>query len=137
MAFKSDSGNISILFLVILSLLFVFFIFLFDCLNIFITREKTKNVSDSLSLAISQNVLSFKQDEIDNILLAHPDFKKVDDVNVKLDYDEVTVKCSKKISTLIIGKLFLIDSVSSISKTKIIYPWDEYFEDCKRYKFEY
>jgi len=137
MIFKSDAGNISILFLVILSLLLVFFIFLFDCLNIFITRERTKNASDSLSLAISQNVLSFKQDNINDILLAHPDFKKIDDVNVKLSYDEVTVKCSKKINTLIIGKLFFIDSVSSISKTKITYPWDEYFGDCKRYKFEY
>jgi len=135
---NNRKGNISILALV--SVIFIAFLFLlvFDLCQIFVARENTKNSSDAASLAVAQNLVFFESKNLKEI--AQKVVKKNNCILVDCiyDYDEVVVIAEEKLNFILISKFTSkYNRVQSISKTKVIYPWDRRFGFCKYYKFDY
>jgi hypothetical protein len=135
---ENNKGNISILAL----FLIMFFAFLFmvciDLCRIYIARELTKNAADAVSLSIAQNLLFFENYDYKNAAEEISGKNKCELVQCCLDYDEVVVVTGKKLNFILIDKFFPEScTVKSISKTKIIYPWDDYFGFCKNYEFNF
>jgi hypothetical protein len=133
-----DKGNISMLAL----LLTMFFAFLFmvciDLCRIYIARELTKDAADAASLSIVQNLLFFENFDYKNAAEEISSKNKCDLVECYLDYDEVVVIMEKKLNFILINKFFSEScTVKSISKARIIYPWDDYFGFCKNYEFNF
>jgi hypothetical protein len=133
-----NHGNISILAL----LLTVFFAFLFmgciDLCRIYIARELTKAAADAAALSIAQNLLFFENFDYENAAEEISNKNKCDLVECYLDYDEVVVIMGKKLNFILINKFFQEScTVRSTSKTKVIYPWDDYFGFCKKYEFNF
>ena len=134
----NSKGNISMLAL----FLTMFFAFLFmvciDLCRIYIARELTKDAADAASLSIAQNLLFFENFDYINAAEEISSKNKCDLVECYLDYDEVVVIMGKKLNFILIDKFFPEScTVKSISKTKIIYPWDDYFGFCKNYEFNF
>ena len=134
----NNKGNISILIL----FLTMFFAFLFmvciDLCRIYIARELTKDAADAASLSIAQNLLFFENFDYKNAAEEISSKNKCELVQCYLDYDEVVVIMEKKLNFILIDKFFPEScTVKSISKTKIIYPWDDYFGFCKNYEFNF
>ncbi|MBU4293961.1 MAG: Tad domain-containing protein [Actinobacteria bacterium] len=133
-----DKGNISMLAL----FLTIFFAFIFmvciDLCRIYIARELTKGAADAASLSIAQNLLFFENFDYKNAAEEISSKNKCELVECYLDYDEVVVSMEKKLNFILINKFFPEScTVKSISKTKIIYPWDDYFGFCKNYEFNF
>ena len=134
----NSKGNISMLAL----FLTMFFAFLFmvciDLCRIYIARELTKDAADAASLSIAQNLLFFENFDYKNAAEEISSKNKCGLVECYLDYDEVVVIMEKKLNFILIDKFFPEScTVKSISKTKIIYPWDDYFGFCKNYEFNF
>ena len=135
---NKNKGNISMLAL----FLTMFFAFLFmvciDLCRIYIARELTKGAADAASLSIAQNLLFFENFDYKNAAEEISSKNKCELVECYLDYDEVVVIMEKKLNFILIDKFFPEScTVKSISKTKIIYPWDDYFGFCKNYEFNF
>jgi len=135
---RNSKGNISMLAL----FLTMFFAFLFmvciDLCRIYIARELTKDAADAASLSIAQNLLFFENFDYKNAAEEISSKNKCELVECYLEYDEVVVIMEKKLNFILINKLFPEScTVKSISKTKIIYPWDDYFGFCKNYDFNF
>jgi hypothetical protein len=133
-----DNGNISMLAL----FLTMFFAFLFmvciDLCRIYIARELTKDAADAASLSITQNLLFFENFDYKNAAEEISSKNRCDLVECYLDYDEVVVIMGKKLNFILINKFFPEScTVKSISKARIIYPWDDYFGFCKNYEFNF
>ena len=134
----NSKGNISMLAL----FLTMFFAFLFmvclDLCRIYIARELTKDAADAASLSIAQNLLFFENFDYENAAEEISSKNKCGLVECYLDYDEVVVIMEKKLNFILIDKFFPEScTVKSTSKTKIIYPWDDYFGFCKNYEFNF
>ncbi len=131
-------GNITIITLIITITILIIFISFFDLCRIFIAREETKNAADAVSLAISQNLIFFEKKEIKEIaykVLSKYDCELID---CQIAYDEVVVIVGKKINLIILDKFNQKYSVvNSISRAKVIYPWDKSFNYCKYYKYNH
>ncbi|HUW72383.1 MAG TPA: Tad domain-containing protein [Methanosarcinales archaeon] len=135
---ESNKGNISMLAL----LLTIFFAFLFmaciDLCRIYIARELTKDAADAASLSIAQNLLFFENFDYINAAEEISSKNRCELVKCYLEYDEVVVIMEKKLNFILIDKFFPEScTVKSTSKTKIIYPWDDYFGFCKNYDFNF
>ena len=135
---ENNRGNISMLAL----FLTVFFAFLFmvciDLCRIYIARELTKDAADAASLSIAQNLLFFENFDYENTAEEISGKNKCELAKCYLEYDEVVVIMEKKLNFILIKKFFPEScTVKSISKTKIIYPWDDYFGFCKNYEFNF
>lgn len=120
----------------------MFFAFLFmvctDLCRIYIARELTKDAADAASLSIAQNLLFFENFDYRNAAEEISSKNKCDLVECYLDYDEVVVSMEKKLNFILIDKFFPEScTVKSISKARIIYPWDDYFGFCKNYEFNF
>ena len=134
----NSKGNISMLAL----FLTMFFAFLFmvsiDLCRIYIARELTKSAADAASLSIAQNLLFFENFDYKNAAEEISGKNKCDLVECYLDYDEVVVIMERKLNFILINKFFPEScTVRSISKARIIYPWDDYFGFCKNYEFNF
>jgi hypothetical protein len=134
----NSKGNISMLAL----FLTMFFAFLFmvciDLCRIYIARELTKDAADAASLSIAQNLLFFENFDYKNAAEEISSKNKCELVECYLDYDEVVVVMGKKLNFILINKFFPESCiVKSISKARIIYPWDDYFGFCKNYEFNF
>jgi hypothetical protein len=134
----NSKGNISMLAL----FLIMFFAFLFmiciDLCRIYIARELTKNAADAATLSIAQNLLFFENFDYKNIAEELSNKNKCELVECYLDYDEVIVIVGKKLNFILINKIFPVScTVKSVSKARIIYPWDDYFGFCKNYEFNF
>ncbi len=132
------NGNISILAL----FLTMFFAFLFmiciDLCRIYIARELTKNAADAASLSIAQNLLFFENFDYKNTAEDISSKNKCELAECFLYYDEVVVIMEKKLNFILINKFFPEScTVKSISKARIIYPWDDYFGFCENYEFNF
>jgi uncharacterized membrane protein len=135
---KRSNGNISIFSLILTLIFALLFLLLIDFCRIFIAREITKKASDAAALAVAQNLVFFHN--FDCRMIA----EKVTAENncylagYDLSYDEVTIVTGKEMKFILIDK-FLPKScvIQSVSKTKVIYPWDDFFGYCKFYKFNY
>jgi len=134
----NSKGNISMLAL----FLTMFFAFLFmvciDLCRIYIARELTKDAADAASLSIAQNLLFFENFDYKNAAEEISSKNKCGLVECYLDYDEVVVIMEKKLNFILIDKFFPEScTVKSISKARVIYPWDDYFGFCKNYEFNF
>lgn len=134
----NNKGNISMLAL----FLTMFFAFLFmaciDLSRIYVAREITKGAADAASLSIAQNLLFFENFDYKNTAEEISNKNKCDLVECYLDYDEIVVIMEKKLNFILINKFFPENCIiQSISKAKIIYPWDDYFGFCKNYEFNF
>ncbi|MEA2016684.1 MAG: Rv3654c family TadE-like protein [Actinomycetota bacterium] len=131
-------GNISFISAVILVILSILFLVVFDLCRIFIVREETKKASDAASLAAAQNLLFFDSSKCCEIAGRVAELNNCKMVDCSFDYDCVTVEVKKNINFAVLGGLMKESgTVSSESRAKVLYPWDEYFGYCDYYKFSY
>ncbi len=132
-------GSVNILVLFIIIFICIFLIIIFDCSIIFIKREKTENIAEMISLAVSQELLFFKNYESDilNILAAQEEILKNYEIKIKISEDEVEVSATTPLNLMFMGKTLNKNNITSTAITKILYPWDETFDFCKKYKFQF
>ncbi|MFO7929106.1 MAG: pilus assembly protein TadG-related protein [Candidatus Humimicrobiaceae bacterium] len=134
----SIKGNITIITLVATLVLLLVFLSLFDLCRVFIAREKTKNAADAAALAVSQNLIFFEKEDIESIALKVLSQYNCQLVSYRVSYDEVIIVAGKKLDFLIIDKfIHKYDVIKSISKAKVIYPWDKKLNYCEYYQFKY
>lgn len=136
---KNENGNISITVLVFMIFICFFLIIILDFSCIFVKREKTENVAEMLSLAISQELLSFKHNDINIEDILSAEYKNIEnyEIDINISYDEVIVTAKAPLNLLFADKLLKKNSISSTATSKIIYPWSEDFDFCKRYRFSF
>jgi len=135
---KNTKGNLSILMAFLTLIAAILFVSVFDIFSLYIAREHTKNASDSIALALAQNLLFFDEDEI--IMIADEISKKNDCEidSVKLGYEEIAVTTVKKVKFLFAGVVLKnSDTVYSTSRVKVTYPWDERFKNCDWFEFDF
>ena len=133
-----SSGNISILALAAVLITGFTMAALFDCCRIFAARSQAKNASDSITLAIAQNLLFFDEESMLEIAKDIAYRSNCNITEVQVTYDEVTVKIEKSVHFILIDKLGYWDcKVFSSSSSKVIFPWDQVWGMCDIYKFEY
>lgn len=131
-------GNISIFALVLVVMFSFLLLLVFDLCKIFVVREITKRASDSAALSSAQNLIFFEDINLDYIAKKIAEENGCRLVKCKASYDEVIVVVEKDINFLLVSYFIpLGDKVQSVSKVKVIYPWDSRFGFCKSYKFEY
>jgi len=130
-----ESGNISLLTVIITLVAVLLFLAIFDMLKIFICREETKKASEAICLAIAQDKLFFQEDDIPETITSLKNNCRLNDISI--GYDEVYAVAEKQVELLLLDifsrKGFYIRSGT---KVKIIYPW-EGNSDCQSYSFHY
>jgi len=91
-----------------------------------------------LSLAISQELLCFNNntDILDILNVGYQSIKDYE-IDIRIDYDEVIVKAKTPLNLIFVNRLLKKNSISSTSVSKILYPWSEDFDLCKKYKFNF
>ncbi|HAX17285.1 MAG TPA: hypothetical protein DCY00_01630 [Actinobacteria bacterium] len=136
---KNENGSISIIMPVFIILICIFMIIVFDFSKIFIKREKTENIAEMLSLAVSQELLSFRNNNIhiSDILGTDQESLKDYEIDIRVDYDEVIVTAKTPLNLVFIDRLLQAESISSTSVSEILYPWSDDFDFCKKYKFNF
>jgi len=136
--FRKSGGNISILVLTLLLLSGFILALLFDYCRIFNARTQAKNASDSAALAISQNLIFFDEENILEIVEAIVHHNDCNIIKVNIEYNEAIVEVTRVVNFILIDKLGFQDCrVFSSSSSRVIYPWDQVWEACGMYKFEY
>jgi len=131
-------GNISFLTMAVTVFLSILFVVIFDICQIFIAREETKNASDAASLAAAQNLLFFDSSRCCEIAGEVVELNGCSMTGCSSGYDETVVEAEKSVRFIILDKLFEGSSkVSSVSRAKVLYPWDGYFNCCDSYEFDY
>ncbi len=138
-AIRRQNGS-STLFAISLALVCIFVLLaLFDLCSIFIIREQTKDVSESISLAIAQQLLFFEPDEL--ILMAEKmAASRYCSLTVfNIGYDRIEVSVERKAEFAILDRIGLsrFKTVRSSSSVEIIYPWDRDLGLCRYYEFGY
>ncbi len=135
---RKQKGNVSLILMVSTVLIFIFFLILFDLTRIFVAREQTKNASDSAVLAAAQNLIYFDRGKAESIAQKAVGEHGCSLVYLKIEYDEIEA-CTEKEPRLIILGYFLSQGtkVRSVSRSRVIYPWDHSFNYCDYYKFDF
>jgi uncharacterized membrane protein len=132
------NGNISILAIVLILLFAFMFLAVSDLCRIFVARESAKKAADAVALSIAQNLLFFDNVECYEIAekIAEKNYSRLCDLQVS--YDEVIVTVERDLKFVLIARFFP-DGCRIIvrSKTKVVYPWDDYFGLCNSYRFSY
>ncbi len=98
-----------------------------------------ENVAEMLSLAISQELLSFKHNDINIEDILSDEYKNIKnyEIDINISYDEVSVTAKAPLNLLFVDKLMKKNSISSTATSRIIYPWSEDFDFCKKYRFSF
>jgi len=135
---SGNYGNISFLTMAITVFFSILFVVIFDICQIFIAREETKNASDAASLAAAQNLLFFDSNRCCEIADEVAELNGCDMTGCSSGYDEAVVEAEKSVSFIMLDKLFKVSGkVTSISRARVLYPWDEHFNFCDSYEFSY
>lgn len=136
---KNQNGSISIIIPVFIIFICIFLVIIFDFSKIFIKREETENIAEMLSLAVSQELLSFRNNNIHiaDMLGNYQESIKDYEIDIKIDYDEVIVTAKTPLNLVLIDRLVQADSISSTSVSEVLYPWSDDFDFCKKYKFNF
>jgi hypothetical protein len=136
---KIQKGNSAIFFVVLATICIFILLALFDLCCIYIAREDTKAVSESIALSIAQQMLFFRHEGID--IMAE---KMASESNCRLrklniGYERVEVSVEKEVRLAILDRVGLgnLKTVSSSSRVRIKYPWDREFGLCDSYEFDY
>ncbi len=131
-----NSGNITFLALVVVTMFSILFLVIFDICQIFVVREETKNASDAASLAVAQNLLFFENPDCLRIAEKVARSNNCTLVECICNYDEVIVTVEKRVRFVLINKFVTeYGMVKATSKVEVVYPWDEQFNYCNSYKF--
>ncbi len=135
---RKQRGNVSLILMTATVILFLFFLMLFDVCRLFIARETAKNASDSAVLAASQNLLYFDRDKCEKIARRVAEEYGTRLLYLNVEYDEIEACMEKEPDLLIIGHFLSQGArVRSISRSRVIYPWDFEFNYCQYYKFDF
>ncbi|MCL5072059.1 MAG: Tad domain-containing protein [Actinobacteria bacterium] len=135
---EKNNGNISMLALFLVMFFAFSFMVCIDLCRIYVARELTKNAADAASLSIAQNLLFFENFDYKSSAEEISGKNKCKLAACYLYYDEIVVIMEKKLDFILINKFFPESCIiRSISKAKIIYPWDDYFGFCKNYEFNF
>jgi hypothetical protein len=125
-----------------ISLVLIFIIILlalFDMCRIYIAREAVKTASESIALAVSQELIYFRQE--DARILAEDIASKNGCrlTAIHTGYDEVVVSVKKEMNMAVLKEIGLVnlEAVSSSSRVKVMYPWDRRWKECRYYEFGY
>jgi hypothetical protein len=136
---EKQEGNAMLFAISLILVCLIILLALFDLCRIYIAREAAKTVSESIALAVSQELLYFRSENIS--VLAEDIALKGGCrlISLQTEYDEVEVSVDKEMKMTILGKLGLgsIRSACSISRVKVIYPWDRRWKNCRYYEFGY
>jgi len=131
-------GNISILSLAAVVIFAFLFLLVIDCSRIFIARSASKKAADSAVLAVAQDLMFFEREHAANTAKVIAYENGCNLVNLSFTYDEVEISMEKTIDFVFLGFIALDSySVRSVSKSKLLYPWDDVFNLCKSYRFDY
>ena len=131
-----NSGNITFLALVAVTMFSIIFLVIFDICQIFVVREETKNASDAASLAVVQNLLFFENPDCLRIAEKVALSNNCKLVECICTYDEVIVTVEKRVRFALINQFITeYGMVKSTSKAEVVYPWNEQFSYCDSYKF--
>ena len=135
----NENGNISMIVLVFIVFICIFLIIILDFSNIFIKREKTENIAEMLSLAVSQELLSFEYEGINIADILNTEYENINnyEIDINIYYDEVSVTAKAPLNLFFVNRLMKKNSISSTATAKILYPWGEDFEYCKKFKFSF
>jgi uncharacterized membrane protein len=129
---KKNKGNAAIITLAALFIVCVLSLFLIDLSRIYVAREQAKNASDAAALAVTQKLLFFDSEGLEEEareVIFKNDCKFHE---MEVFYDEVTVTAIKEVEYLFLGNLFIKDSIIfCTSRAKVVYPWDESLGRCK------
>ena len=135
---RKQTGNVSLIIMVSAVLLFLFFFILFDLTRIFVAREQTKNASDAAVLAAAQNLIYFDQDKSRAIARKVVNEHGCRLVYIQIGYDEVIACAEVEPNLTLIDRFFAQGLyIQSVSRSKVLYPWDHGFGYCSYYQFDY
>ena len=137
--FRDQNGN-STIFTIALTIACIFILLaLFELCYIYIVREKTKTVSESIALAVSQELLFLNREGIRGIAEEIAKESGCRLTGLDAGYDEVIVSVEKDINIAVLGRIGpgRLKTVCSSSSVKIIYPWDRELGMCRYYEFGY
>lgn len=133
-----QAGSISLIALFLIMFIGIILLSIYDLCRIFVVRTQVKNTSDSISLALAQNLLFFDEANIYKVAVKIAENSDCNISRIEKTYDSINVEVSKILDFSIIDKFGFDGSVIySSSSAKIIYPWDEVWDNCKNFKFEY
>lgn len=134
----ADKGNISIFALVSVIAFSLLFLLLIDCCRIYVARSVSKKAADAVALAVAQDLLFFENEKVLSTAQAIADANSCLLKEVAVTYDGVMVEVQKDIDFTLL-KLIGRDSctVTSISETEVIYPWDEALGLCRSCTFDW
>jgi hypothetical protein len=134
---KGQKGNAALFTLSLVLACILVILALFELCRIFITRETAKAVSDSIALAAAQELIFLSPDSISLLAedMALESGCRLTGLRAGYDEIEVTVEKDTHISALGKAGLGAFKTVSSISRAKIIYPWDRRWKQCRYYEF--
>jgi hypothetical protein len=112
---------------------------LFELCCIYMVREETKAVSDSIALAVSQELLFFEHEGLDLIAKKMAEMSGCRLSRLDIGYDVIKVSVEKDIRIEMLARIGLgkLKTISSSSSAKITYPWDKKMGLCDYYEFGY
>lgn len=135
---SNKKGNTTVMAMFSVTFLVIVFLCLYDVSRLYIYREQTKKASEAVCLAAAQDKIFFQDGSIEKTLgcIIEKNGCKIGKVNI--NYDEVTAEAEKRMEFLLLGIFFKKDvTVRSVSKVKVYYPWDDRFDYCDTYYFDY
>jgi len=134
-----QKGNAMLFTISLVLVCIIIILALFDLCRVYIARETIKTVSDSIALAVSQELLYFRPENITDLAedIASNNGCKL--IGLHAGYDEVVVNVERQISVSVLGRIGLgsIKNISSSSRVKVLYPWDRRWGKCRYYEFGY
>ena len=132
-----QDGNSAIVVLVIVIFLLVLFVGILDVCRILISRERTRNAADAVSLAVAQELIFLDYGELDTIAkeMASEHGCRLESLNVT--YDIVTASAVCEVELLFLDRFWHRDAgtIRSVSAAEVIYPWDSRLGLCRYYEF--
>jgi hypothetical protein len=136
---EKQEGNAMLFTISLVLVCIIILLALFDLCRIYIARETIKTVSDSIALAVSQELLYFRSENITDLAEDIASSKGCRLIGLHVGYDGVEVKVERQIGVSVLGKIGLgsIKTISSRSRAEVIYPWDRRWGKCRYYEFGY
>ncbi|MBN2072633.1 MAG: flp pilus-assembly TadE/G-like family protein [Actinobacteria bacterium] len=138
MSLKAEKGNMA--FLTIAMIILVCFIFaaVFDICQLYVAREQAKNFSDSIALALAQDLIFFDSDMFEDTIKSLSGANDCKIVECTITYDGILVTAEKKVGMVFLDRIIhSLKMVRSRSLAGVTFPWDESLGLCDSYRFHY
>ncbi len=136
---KIQKGSSAIFFVALTTICIFILLALFDLCCIFIVREDTKALSESIALSLVQEMLFFRNEGLDLLAekMASKSNCRIRKLNI--EYERVEVSVEKEVRLAILDRIGLgsLKTVCSSSCVRIKYPWDRELGLCDYYESGY